>query len=372
MDYATRADAHLRWAERYDRQSNTSKAAAHFGRALEYDRRAKREKKQKFGNDWDTSDGGLGIKANMNTLANVARATVVAAPVVTALVTAAGATAVNSVYDAYRSLFSRTEPVPEPASLARSLVAQAKGMQLKGATLELPSAAQKHVARTLTLGSGSGGVGTSALVTTTRTTQPTSRHITTTQKPETSQIKPTTLPEPAPDVKQIPETHIEVHLRYIRKLKEEIDSMDTEKKQLLLKYTEKCIEAHTEIQKANEDKSWTLNPLAWFNGKNEKSSRNKAKAFEQAINAILARDPMKVPPDEQHDVDDTHSNAYTMALEKKGIIKLRSDVVCNSQPYKNWPAASCMRQALWDIYAIVEDAVFSLNWNEHQKAKKNP
>ena len=59
MDQAERAAAHLRWAQRYDRQSNALKAAAHFGRALEYDRRAKREKQPKFGSDWDTS-GGLG------------------------------------------------------------------------------------------------------------------------------------------------------------------------------------------------------------------------------------------------------------------------------------------------------------------------
>ena len=44
---ADRARAHLRWAERYSRNDEPHKAAAHFGRALEYDRRS--TKSQKFG-----------------------------------------------------------------------------------------------------------------------------------------------------------------------------------------------------------------------------------------------------------------------------------------------------------------------------------
>ena len=36
---ANRAKAHLQWADRYSRYGDTQKAAAHFGRALEYDRR---------------------------------------------------------------------------------------------------------------------------------------------------------------------------------------------------------------------------------------------------------------------------------------------------------------------------------------------
>jgi hypothetical protein len=37
---ANRAKAHLQWADRYNRYGDTQKAAAHFGRALEYDRRS--------------------------------------------------------------------------------------------------------------------------------------------------------------------------------------------------------------------------------------------------------------------------------------------------------------------------------------------
>ena len=44
---ADRARAHLRWAERYSRRDEPHKAAAHFGRALEYDSRS--TKSQKFG-----------------------------------------------------------------------------------------------------------------------------------------------------------------------------------------------------------------------------------------------------------------------------------------------------------------------------------
>jgi hypothetical protein len=44
---ADRARAHLRWAERYSRHDDPHKAAAHFGRALEYDSRS--TKSQKFG-----------------------------------------------------------------------------------------------------------------------------------------------------------------------------------------------------------------------------------------------------------------------------------------------------------------------------------
>ena len=38
---ADRAKAHTRWADRYSRYGDTHKAAAHFGRALEYDRRSR-------------------------------------------------------------------------------------------------------------------------------------------------------------------------------------------------------------------------------------------------------------------------------------------------------------------------------------------
>jgi hypothetical protein len=44
---ANRAKAHLQWADRYNRYGDTQKAAAHFGRALEYDRRSGRG--QEFG-----------------------------------------------------------------------------------------------------------------------------------------------------------------------------------------------------------------------------------------------------------------------------------------------------------------------------------
>ena len=39
-DYTARATAHVRWAERYNKTGNPKKAVAHFGRALEYDKRA--------------------------------------------------------------------------------------------------------------------------------------------------------------------------------------------------------------------------------------------------------------------------------------------------------------------------------------------
>jgi hypothetical protein len=45
---ADRARAHLGWAERYNRHDESHKAAAHFGRALEYDRRSA-AKSQEFG-----------------------------------------------------------------------------------------------------------------------------------------------------------------------------------------------------------------------------------------------------------------------------------------------------------------------------------
>ena len=40
VDYTARANAHYRWAERYNRNGKEAKALAHFGRALEYDKRA--------------------------------------------------------------------------------------------------------------------------------------------------------------------------------------------------------------------------------------------------------------------------------------------------------------------------------------------
>lgn len=41
VNRASRADAHLRWAYRYNEGGHTRKAAAHFGRALEYSRGGK-------------------------------------------------------------------------------------------------------------------------------------------------------------------------------------------------------------------------------------------------------------------------------------------------------------------------------------------
>ena len=46
---ANRAKAHLRWADRYSMYGDTQKAAAHFGRALEYDRRSRGSNSQEFG-----------------------------------------------------------------------------------------------------------------------------------------------------------------------------------------------------------------------------------------------------------------------------------------------------------------------------------
>ena len=46
-DHASRASAHLRWAERYNESGDSRKAVAHFGRALEYDRSAKSRERQR-------------------------------------------------------------------------------------------------------------------------------------------------------------------------------------------------------------------------------------------------------------------------------------------------------------------------------------
>lgn len=354
-DAAARADAHRRWAERYDRQSNAHKAAAHFGRALEYD---KQRKCSKFGSESGWSGGDISeLHGNLRTVGNTGLALAAAsAPVVAALVTAVGATAMSSMYDTYRSLFTPTEPVPDPKLLAYSLARQVKeeAAQLKGA-------ADTKTPPTLKLAPGQGGVGTNALsanspITPTKK-KPASRPITTAKMPAPVQDV-----EPAPDVLQRPVRHTEVqHRLYVGKLKIAIDQLNPANKRLLLDYTRACIDAHAELQKAKELsrggwKAW----VPFMASVEESSIRNKAKAFEQAINALLAGSTMNEPPEEQSDVDDTHSNAYTIMLDNKGLVRLRADVLRESEPYKSWPDVSCMTQALWDIYATVDEAIFSL------------
>ena len=62
-DHASRASAHLRWAERYNGSGDAEKAVAHFGRALEYDRSAKNKQRQRanqrFGIGPNLGDGAL-------------------------------------------------------------------------------------------------------------------------------------------------------------------------------------------------------------------------------------------------------------------------------------------------------------------------
>ncbi|NDC41289.1 MAG: hypothetical protein EBZ77_07035 [Chitinophagia bacterium] len=367
MSPASRAEAHLRWAERYDRQSNTSKAAAHFGRALEYDRRAKLEKRQKFGtNDWD--GGGLGLHDNIRTVADAAKLAATAVPVVTTLVTATGAVAVNNLYELYKSLFTPSEPAPNPKLLSYSLLLQEKQIrekakQLQGVSPQLAAAAPT---RTLSLGSGSGGVGTNALAPV--NLQP-NRQITPVQKPERGQIPTAPKPEPEPNGPEMQVIRAEgQHRRYFSNLKKVIDSIDIKNKKLLLEYTEECIKAHDELQEAKQDAGVIASAASWLMGKGESQARKRAKAFEQAINALLAgnKGPMNVPPEKQQDVEDRHSEAYAIMLQNKGILKLRYDVLCSSEPYNKWPSISCMKQALSDIYVIVEDAVFT------ESEKQNP
>ena len=49
---ADRAKAHLQWADRYSRYGDTHKAAAHFGRALEYDRRSSGSTRNRNGQEF--------------------------------------------------------------------------------------------------------------------------------------------------------------------------------------------------------------------------------------------------------------------------------------------------------------------------------
>ena len=266
----------------------------------------------------------------------------------------------GTTYDSLPSWREQAHEVPDPKLLAYSHVRRVKeeAARLKvAAPQEKEGASQLNgapdtkppvpVARTLTLAPGQGGVGTNALAA--------SRPIAPT--PKTAKI-----PDPVQDAKpalQRPVRHAEVqHRLYFGKLKIAIDKIDTSNKALLLHYTQECIRAHTDLQKAKERTGWK----AWvpFMASGEESSiRNKAKAFEQAISAILAGSPITEPPAEQSDVDDTHSNAYTIMLENKGLVRLRADVLRQSEPYKNWPDVSCMTQALWDIYATVDEAIFS-------------
>ena len=75
---ANRAKAHLQWADRYNRYGDTQKAAAHFGRALEYDRHSARG--QEFGG-FEVDGYEIGVHPDL--VKNVVMATgAVAAPLV--------------------------------------------------------------------------------------------------------------------------------------------------------------------------------------------------------------------------------------------------------------------------------------------------
>jgi hypothetical protein len=88
---ADRARAHLRWAERYSRTDEPNKAVAHFGRALEYDRRSRGSaaKSQKFGGP-DTELMHHMANAGFAAGATAALAGAAAMPYVTNAVSSAG------------------------------------------------------------------------------------------------------------------------------------------------------------------------------------------------------------------------------------------------------------------------------------------
>lgn len=62
---ADRAKAHLQWADRYSRYGDTHKAAAHFGRALEYDRRSSGSTRNRNGQEFGVVEAAEAVEAQM-------------------------------------------------------------------------------------------------------------------------------------------------------------------------------------------------------------------------------------------------------------------------------------------------------------------
>jgi hypothetical protein len=306
----------------------------------------------------------------MQTVADAAKLALTAGTVAASLATAAGALAADRLYELYKSLFTPSAPVPNPKILSYDLLrrlqekqSQEKAKQLQGAAPQLAAA---DPVRTLSLGPGSGGVGTNALA---KPNLPPNRQVTPVQKPERPEgIATAPKPKPEPEAK-VPEMQViraeEQHRLYFIKLKKAIDSMDIEDTKLLVKYTEECIKAHEEIQESKQKAGVIAAAASWVMG-TESQARKRAKAFERAINALLAgnKGPMNVPPEKQHDVEDRHSNAYTTRLESKGLLQLRYDVLCSREPYNNWPGMSCIKQAITDVSVIAEDKYFNHQYNE--------
>jgi hypothetical protein len=115
-------------------------------------------------------------------------------------------------------------------------------------------------------------------------------------------------------------------------------------------------------------RQWFHWPWSVADSVNESNIRHKAKALEQAINAIIAnKEPMTVPPDDQTDVPDDHSSAYKTAIENKGLVPLRATFLRETEPYKNWPDSTRMEQALWDVFAATEDELEKINWMKNNR-----
>ena len=318
----------------------------------------------------------MGLKPGIDEVATAAKLALTAGTVAASLATAAGALAADRLYELYKSLFTPSAPVPNPKILSQELLRQLQEKQSKEKAKQLQGAAPQLAAadpvRTLSLGPGSGGVGTNALA---KPNLPPNRQVTPVQKPERPEgiaTAPVSLPAPEPKPEpeaKVPEMQVklaeEQHRLYFIKLKKVIDSMDIEDTKLLVKYTEECIKAHEEIQESKQKAGVIASAASWVMG-TESQARKRAKAFEQAINALLSgeKGPMNVPPEKQHDVEDRHSNAYTIRLESKGLLQLRSDVLCSRKPYDNWPGMSCMKQALSDIYVIAEEKDSKHLYNE--------
>ncbi len=169
---ANRAKAHLQWADRYSRYGDTQKAAAHFGRALEYDRRSARG--QEFGG-FEVDGHEIGVHPDfvknvvMATGAVAAplvaeaasRAVVAAGPYVTAAtdaVTKAATNARNYIWPEKKSdpsdrRYGKTdEPADEPNKKNDAPVMQARGALAGARAPSYREMTEKYLQWMLTLG----------------------------------------------------------------------------------------------------------------------------------------------------------------------------------------------------------------------------
>jgi hypothetical protein len=361
---ASRAVAHLKWAERYADQKTdqgTRKAISHFGRALEYERRANED--SRFGVSAEV------YKAILPSLGTKVAASAGAAAIAAGAAGLVGITGASAAYRAAASYFvpdptaGITTVTPEPHTTGANATPHALPEPAWSVPPPLPAALAEPIPlgplspnRVPTLKSESSErVGTSIQAYYT----PRSTISVGVRTNVSGPIAPTglQLTSHPPRVEQTEQTD---HEKYQATLRSVIGSLDQIAKVRLAAVARKCLDAYRMIHEARngakkDDGSawspWSAMSRAW-SGQNEKKAREHAKMLENQINCILAGG-MACKAESQ---DDFHSQEYEASLRNKGLPLVRSTLA--DGPYKGFSdrgSLAVMQQAVEAIARLAED-----------------